>query len=82
MDSVLHRLEKQSEIRRVISGIYDYPCFSKILDQKLSPDVDQVARALARKIRSRIQPSVATRLNLRKRIWVSKRCTLGHRSGT
>jgi hypothetical protein len=40
VDSVLHRLEKRSEIRRVIRGIYDYPRFSKLLDQDLSPDID------------------------------------------
>ena len=63
VDSGLHRLEKRGEIRRVIRGIYDYPRFSKLLDQNLSPDIDQVARALARKFRWRIQPSGATALN-------------------
>ena len=63
VDSALHRMEKRSEIRRVIRGIYDYPRFSKFLDQNLSPDIDQVARALARKFRWRIQPSGATALN-------------------
>jgi hypothetical protein len=43
--------------------IQTYPRFSKFLDQSLSPDVDQVARALARKFRWRIQPSGATALN-------------------
>ena len=47
VDSALHRMEKRGEIRRVIRGIYDYPRFSKLLDQKLSLDTDQVARALA-----------------------------------
>jgi predicted transcriptional regulator of viral defense system len=63
VDSALHRLEKRGEIRRVIRGIYDYPRFNKLLDQHLSPDIDQVARALARKFRWRIQPSGATALN-------------------
>ena len=63
VDSALHRLEKRGEIRRVIRGVYDYPQFSKLLDQHLSPDIDQVARALARKFRWRIQPSGATALN-------------------
>jgi len=35
VDSALYRLEKRSEIRRVIRGIYDYPRFSKLLDQNL-----------------------------------------------
>ena len=63
VDSALHRLEKRGEIRRVIRGVYDYPRFSKLLDQHLSPDIDQVARALARKFRWRIQPGGATALN-------------------
>jgi hypothetical protein len=63
VDSALHRLEKRGEIRRVIRGVYDYPRFNKLLDQHLSPDIDQVARALARKFRWRIQPSGATALN-------------------
>ena len=63
VDSALHRLAQKGNIRRVIRGIYDYPHFSKFLGQHLSPDVDQVARALARKFRWRIQPSGATALN-------------------
>ena len=63
VDSALHRLEKRGEIRRVIRGSYDYPHFSKLLNQPLSPDIDQVATALARKFRWRIQPSGATALN-------------------
>jgi len=63
VDSALHRLERKGSIRRVIRGIYDYPRFSKLLGQQLSPDLDQVARALARKFRWRIQPSGATALN-------------------
>ena len=47
----------------VIRGLYDYPRFSELLGQQLSPDTDQVARALARKFRWRIQPSGATALN-------------------
>jgi hypothetical protein len=49
--------------RRVIRGIYDYSRFSELLDQNLSPDLDQVSRALARKFRWQIQPSGATALN-------------------
>ncbi len=60
----LHRLEKKGTIRRVLRGIYDYPTYSKLLDQKLSPDVAQVALALARKFGWRIYPSGAGALNL------------------
>jgi hypothetical protein len=64
IDSTLHRLERKGAIRRVIRGIYDYPRFSDLLDQQLSPDVDQVARAQARKFGWRIQPSGAMAQNL------------------
>ncbi|HTV03915.1 MAG TPA: DUF6088 family protein [Acidobacteriaceae bacterium] len=64
VDSALHRLVRKGSIRRVVHGIYDYPRFSEFLNQQLSPDVDQVARAMARKFRWRIQPSGATALNL------------------
>jgi hypothetical protein len=30
-------------------GLYDYPKFSSLLNQPLSPDIQQVAYALARK---------------------------------
>jgi len=64
VDSALHRLTQRGEIRRVIRGIYDYPRFSQLLGQQLSPDMDQVARAIARKFGWRIQPGGATALNL------------------
>jgi hypothetical protein len=64
IDSALHRLTAKGRVRRVIRGIYDYPRYSELLKQQLSPDIDQVARALARKFRWRIQPSGATALNL------------------
>jgi hypothetical protein len=64
IDSALHRLTQRGDVRRVIRGIYDYPRFSELLQQQLSPDIDQVAQALSRKFRWRIQPSGATALNL------------------
>ena len=64
VDSALHRLKQRGEIRRVIRGIYDCPRFSKLLNQQLSPDIDQVARALARKFRWRIQATGALASNL------------------
>ncbi|MGB9146659.1 MAG: DUF6088 family protein [Acidobacteriaceae bacterium] len=64
VDSALHRLVRKGSIRRVVRGVYDYPRFSEFLNQQLSPDGDQVARAIARKFRWRIQPSGATALNL------------------
>jgi hypothetical protein len=44
IDSALHRLAQKGQVRRVIRGVYDYPRFSELLEQELSPDIDQVAR--------------------------------------
>ncbi len=52
----LHRVESEGTIRRVIRGPDDYPKFSELLGQQLSPDANQVATAVARKFRWRIQP--------------------------
>ncbi|MCK4806351.1 MAG: hypothetical protein KAT09_01825, partial [Candidatus Aegiribacteria sp.] len=64
IDVALHRLSKTERIRRVARGIYDYPKFSDYLNQMMSPDSDQVARALARKYGWRIQISGQAALNL------------------
>ncbi|MDF3131080.1 DUF6088 family protein [Kiritimatiellaeota bacterium B1221] len=60
----LSSLETKGTIRRVLRGLYDYPRFSKLLDAKMGPDLDQVAQALARKNGWRIQASENTALNL------------------
>lgn len=64
IDVTLHRLLKKETIRRVIRGIYDYPRYSEALGTEMSPDIDQVAQALARKFGWRIQPSGPVALNL------------------
>jgi hypothetical protein len=64
IDLALHRREKEGLIRRVIRGIYDYPRHSKALGGPVSPNLDQVAHALARKFAWRIQPDGATAQNL------------------
>jgi hypothetical protein len=64
IDLALHRLLKKGKIRRVIRGIYDYPKFSSLLNKELSPDIDQVTQALARKFRWQVQPSGPAALNL------------------
>ena len=60
----LSRLEKKRTIRWVLRGLYDYPNMSGLLNMPMGPDLDQVARALARKHGWRIQPSENTALNL------------------
>ncbi len=64
VDNALSDLVKAGKIRRVCRGIYDYPKFSRLLQQKLSPDPDRVAHAFARKHHWRIQASGETALNL------------------
>ncbi len=64
IDSALHRRQREGLIRRVIRGIYDYPRQSKALGGPTSPNIDQVAHALARKFAWRIQPDGATAQNL------------------
>ena len=61
--SILFRLEKDSKIRRVVSGIYDYPGVSKLTDELLPIDIPGVAQALARKFGWTITPSGETALN-------------------
>ncbi|MEO1858048.1 MAG: DUF6088 family protein [Rubritalea sp.] len=60
----LSELASKGTIRRVLRGLYDYPRISKLLGTEMGPDIDQVARALARKSGWRIQPSENTALNL------------------
>lgn len=60
----LSSLTQAGKIRRVCRGVYDYPRQSELLGQILSPDIDQVAQALARKFNWRIQPSGDAALNL------------------
>ncbi len=63
-DNLLSELVKQGKIRRVGRGIYDYPRYSKLLKKSLSPDIDQVARAIARKFNWRIEVSGESALNI------------------
>ena len=62
-DNLLLELTKKGKIQRVIRGIYYYPKYSKLLNQYLSPDIDQVARAIARKFNWTIEISGESALN-------------------
>ncbi len=64
IDKSLSRLTQEGRIRRVMRGLYDYPKYSELLGKELSPDMDQVARALARKFGWTIQVSGNTALNI------------------
>lgn len=63
-DDNLKYLAKMGKIRRISRGLYDYPKYSEFLKQELSPDIDQVARAFARKFNWRIEISGDSALNL------------------
>jgi hypothetical protein len=64
INSVFRRLVEQGTIRRVQSGLYDYPRYSTMLERSIGPDIFQVANALARKFKWEIQPDGASALNL------------------
>jgi hypothetical protein len=64
IDNVLSDLVKAKKIRRVSRGIYDYPKYSELLQKELSPDIEQVARAIGRKFNWRIEVSGETALNI------------------
>ena len=59
----LSRLEAKGTIRRILLGVYDYPRISTLLDERMGPDLDELASALARKSGWRIQLSENTALN-------------------
>jgi len=62
-DNLLSDLSAQGKIRRIAHGMYDYPKYSEFLGKELSPDIDQVARAYARKFNWRIEISGDSALN-------------------
>jgi len=64
IDKALSILNKKGKIRRVSRGIYDYPRYSNFLKQELSPDIEQVAHAYARKSNWKIEVSGDTALNI------------------
>jgi len=55
---------RDGNLSRTIRGIYDYPKHSERLGRDLSPNINQVARALARKFGWRIQAAGPAALNL------------------
>ena len=64
VDNILSDLVGEGKIRRIARGMYEYPRYSKLLKKELSPDIDQVARAYARKFNWRIEISGESALNL------------------
>lgn len=64
IDIALHRLNEANIIRRIARGLYDYPIYSELLKQQLSPDFNQIAKALSRKHGWTTCPDGETALNL------------------
>ncbi len=64
IDMALSGLTRSGTIRRVRRGLYDMPKVSSALGGKLSPDIDEAARAIARRQRWKIVPEGAWAANL------------------
>jgi hypothetical protein len=64
IEKALSSLAQKGKIRRICRGMYDYPKYSELLGQELSPNHEQVAQAFARKFNWRIMPSGDAALNL------------------
>lgn len=63
VDTNLHRLEKAGKIRRICRGIYDFPKYSDFLKQLISPSINEIAHAIARRSGWRIYPEGNLALN-------------------
>lgn len=63
VDIALHRLTRKGTIRRLARGVYDFPKEHPVLGP-LSPSADVVAKALAGRDRTRLQPAGAYAANV------------------
>ncbi len=64
IDKALSTLAKKKKIRRITRGLYDLPQYSDFLQKELSPNIEEVAKAFARKFNWRIAISGDSALNL------------------
>jgi hypothetical protein len=64
IDMALSGLTRDGTIRRIRRGLYDMPKVNPALGGKLSPDIDEAARAIARRQRWKIVPEGAWAANL------------------
>src|SRR5271157_956832 len=64
IDVTLASLALDGKIRRIRRGLYDMPKVNPALGGKLSPDIDEAARAIARRQRWKIVPEGAWAANL------------------
>src|SRR6202166_4511445 len=58
VDLALHRLARKGTLRRLARGVYDFPKEHPVLGP-LTPSADEVAKALAGRDRTRLQPAGA-----------------------
>jgi hypothetical protein len=63
VDLALHRLARKGTIRHLARGVYDFPKKHPVLGL-LSPSAEDVARALAGRDRTRLQPTGAYAANI------------------
>jgi len=61
--TALHRLVKAKKISRLARGIYAKPTFSKLLNQDVLPDAEEVAIAIAKRDKARLLPTGAQAQN-------------------
>jgi hypothetical protein len=64
VDVTLASLNHSENIRRIRRGLYDMPRVNPALGGRLSPDIDEAARAIARRQRWKIVPEGAWAANL------------------
>src|ERR1700678_2537467 len=64
IDMAFGSLIRSGKIRRIRRGLYDMPKVNEALGGKLSPDIDEAARAIARRQRWTIVPDGAWAANL------------------
>ncbi|HVR26380.1 MAG TPA: DUF6088 family protein [Candidatus Polarisedimenticolia bacterium] len=64
IDVTLASLAQSGKIRRIRRGLYDMPRINAALGGELSPDIDEAARAIARRQRWKIVPEGAWAANL------------------
>lgn len=64
IDMALSNLTRNGTIRRIGRGLYDMPRINPALGGELSPDIDEAARAIARRQRWKIVPEGAWAANV------------------
>lgn len=64
INKALSRLAKENNIRRVIQGVYDRPYYSETFKEYLAPNMEEIAKAIARNYKWTIVPQGELALNL------------------